>query len=411
MRELKFESGGRKLFNEDLIDVQEHLLSIQNLFVAEQPFILGGMIFTGLGNPADNLYNISEGYVWLNGKIRFIDLQSGIDLSSATYINALDTTEQTTYDDTVLRDSTIDYTYVIGSTPTGVESIRLDPPEDILRYYENILGDKFLQLNSSDIETINSQLIFTSNVTFNGDVTATDIVADTANITGGLTVGSNLNVSGDIVSDGSISGASSITATEIYVTALGTPVINSSGIVGANLVETASIQDNAITTIKLADGAVGFDQIAAGAVISSKINAGAVSTIKIEDGAVTELKIATDAVTADKIAPNAITTNKIADGTVNSGHLNFNTIEVLNTHTYSLPLKTGNTLHTQNHLHSLGITAGTYFVIGTAHNCSVAVSCNTFANETTNEFDILYEIKGAASYTLDLQVQILRAIP
>lgn len=81
---------------------------------------------------------------------------------------------------------------------------------------------------------------------------------------------------------------------------------DANGDVAENLVNTASIEDDAVTNDKIADNAVDTAQIVDDAVTNDKIADDAVDTAQLVD----------DAVTADKIANNAVDTAQLVDGAV-----------------------------------------------------------------------------------------------
>ncbi len=101
--------------------------------------------------------------------------------------------------------------------------------------------------------------------------------------------------------------------------------------IGAGLITSDKIADEAIITVKLADGNITSAKIldgnitavdiADGSIITVKIADGAVTTSKIADGNVTAAKIADSAVTESKIATDAIVTVKLKDGSVTSAKI------------------------------------------------------------------------------------------
>ena len=143
MNELQFSAGGRKFFNEDLVDLQDNLISMQSIFAGESPFILSGMEFTAV---IGTVYAISEGYFWLNGKIRYFAPAGAIDVATLSYINVVDSDESTTYEDLVSKVSSTRYGYTHAPTSSGNESIDISVPAEIPRYFDNVLGDKYLQV-------------------------------------------------------------------------------------------------------------------------------------------------------------------------------------------------------------------------------------------------------------------------
>lgn len=402
MNELKFSDGGRKIFNEDLIDIQEHLISIQNIFVAENPFVLGGVEFTSTGA---NLYDVTEGYIWLDGKIRFFPSTS-IDVSSPLYINVLDTDISTVYDDLVTRVSSTEYGIVLESTQSGNESINITDPSTILRYFDNILGDKYLQLNATDLVEVNSQLQFRAPISMSGDVTAESVSTKSLQVNGVLTANSDVNVTGNVTTSGEIGVGGKVTSESIWITGLSYPVMGSDGVVGKDLVISQSIANSAVTEDKIADGSISENKIANGVILSSNIVDGSVTGNKIADESIIPNNIATGAVYTAKIADGAVTENKIADDAVTREKMTLNTLEVLGQGTISgVTINSGQTEITVNHNLGLAISPSEYFILITADS-QKAISCNTTREAGSNSF-LIVASASPTSGTATLKWQIL----
>ena len=389
MKELKFENGGRKLFNEDLVDIQDHLISIQKMFVGESPFILSGIVFA---NYSGNLHSTTEGYVWLDGKIRYVPAQTGLDFTSPLYLNTEDIDESTDFEDGISKISSTNYSVIIESSASGNESIRIDPHEDILRYFKNVLGDKYLQLDSEDIEVINSSLRFESPITVNGAVQVNNTVSAEEVVVGGeLSVsGGDISVEEDVNVGGNILAGSSVRAKDFYINSLSSPVISDLGVIGDNLVENDSIQAGAVTEDKLGNNSV----------TSSKVANNSITTNSIVDGEVTEDKLANNSVNTDKIVNDSITEDKIG----------FSSLKILSSGIVSNTSIDGD-LTFITVTHNLSLVPNSYFIWVTAKNTDKSICCNTTYNETANSFTILAHAQDSVTPVFaDINWQIISTI-
>lgn len=404
MRELQFETGGRKFFNEDVVDLQDHLISIQNMFVGEQPFILSGMVFTNVGG---SIYDITEGYIWLDGKIRFFDSQTGIDIQTNSYINVLDTSEYTEYEDLSTKVSSIVYGSVIGSIPLGNESIAISTPSDISRYYENILGDKYLQIDAENLVTVLSQVQFDGSVTFSERLTAQEISASDVSVHSQVSSSNDISIAGSINSD-LLQVDGTITAGEIYT--LGSTVnlvVRDDGKLNTDTVRTGSIEDLAVTEPKIANGAVTNLKIATAAVDANKLAPNSVTEDKIFDGAVTADKIQDLSIDSSKIRDNAVTSAAIADNSVNSDHLvdslaivvGSGTIENAVIDTLGTPITVTHNLNLQS--------LDDHFLLTSAIGAASPVSCSATEPFLANEFT-LYPYTPFYTLQCNIEWQIIK---
>lgn len=116
MKEFYAELGGRKVFNEDIIELQDTSLSITEIFSGLQAFVISGVEVT---ITAGTIADISAGYLWLGDKIRKFDGQSGVELADNNYIEAEDVDVQTSYDQSVQKVGYKNYTIKWTSQPTS----------------------------------------------------------------------------------------------------------------------------------------------------------------------------------------------------------------------------------------------------------------------------------------------------
>ena len=164
MREIVKDVGGRRLHNEDLGGIQDYITSMQSIFENEKPFIFSGIAFTKVSGQLP-LYNVSSGYVWLGGKIRYFSGESNLNLGTDKYMGIKDVSKKTLYGDGIIRVSKTNYGTQISSVPAGgSNSLKLNDINGIRRY-NNVNGDKFVKLNGGK-QTIFSELIFQDNIVF-----------------------------------------------------------------------------------------------------------------------------------------------------------------------------------------------------------------------------------------------------
>lgn len=294
-----YSAGGRPLFNEDLSAIEDHLKAIQNIFASETPFIISGMQYSGTTAST----SITEGYVWLGSRIRYVSAQT-IDVSGGAYLESADQITSRTYENNTSQPAVGSYTAstVIGSPTGGNDQLDITDGNSVRRYYANVLGDKFLQLDASDTQTI------LSNISMQGSFTSSGVITTTSNMTGAIVTATNKMVS-----------------TNGYETQSGGLAINPNGTVATNKVVTDSVAPNNITRGHIQDNAIGSDQIDANAVGNSELNANAVSETKMQSNSVSTLKIQDGAVTESKLSNDF----KNKSGSIASVPSGFNSIKTV----------------------------------------------------------------------------------
>ena len=357
MKELVINSGGRRLFNEDLNSLQDHLKSVQEIFKSEEPFILSGMQYSLVSG---STYDISEGYVWLGNKIRYFSGATNVNLSIEQYINTSDTTSSRLYEDNNQRIALEDFGTTLSSSEIdSTNSLRIDQIDDTRRYWENVLGDKFLSLDSSKTQVI------LSNISAQGSITSTGTISTSGTVsaaqlsssslscgTGSISQLSTNTLATNMLTVNSLATFASSIKASVYLAGNDSgAVINNDGSIStdrvtsdsiqAEAVDTAELADEAVTTPKIDNGAVEHEKLATDSVYGDKIKDDAITTGKIYDGAVTTAKIDNNAITIDKMANNSVgnnqltnssvTNNKIQSGTIESSKLSFDHLEVVKT--------------------------------------------------------------------------------
>jgi hypothetical protein len=296
MKEIVVNAGGRRLHNEDLIDMQEHLISLQNIFAGEEPFIISGITPT---NTSGSEWSFSAGVLWIGGKIRLFSSQT-VDVSTNPFIITSDTTNSRLQEDGETEITNQYFEVALSPTSSGANnSIDISDPLVIRRYQENVLGDKYLQKDVDLAQTVIGRIIA------NGGLTTTALtVSETANILGGANISENLYVALSATIDGNIltSGAVSATlpiqsATSLKATgsgfiesattiAAGGDITSNAHIIASGDVKGETISVTAADDVIKADG---------------KLNVDTVQTASITDSAVTNDKIASSTINEDRM--------------------------------------------------------------------------------------------------------------
>lgn len=355
MKEYVAETGGRKLYNEDFNSFTEFIKSYEQFYADEDPFVISGVELT---NISGDIYNISSGYVWIDGRVRKFAAQTNVDLSSNAYINASDISENKLYNDNISRVSAINYSTVFSASFISTSQSLLISPSSTRRYVENVLGGHALLKNPvANQQTVAKNVVFSGQVNTNGSLIANTITVSSGGITvsgGGLTVTSgntiirnvtvsaggltisagNLNVTGDGIFSGNLTAANIVGDT---LTINGQEVVNSSGLVpwsrltgyvtitaGSGLTGGGVLSAN--RSISIASGGVVASMLAVNSVSSNAIQSNAITSSKIASDAVTGSKIASETITADNIADGTITGTQIASGSINGDRIASNTI-------------------------------------------------------------------------------------
>jgi microcystin-dependent protein len=189
MKELVFNTGGRRFFNEDLQALQELSKSFESLYQEADPFAISGVQFTRVGSTG-TIYNISAGYVWLGNRVRRFEGAVNIDMSTPKYINVRDTNENREYNDTLQKVAATSYGCTLSSTTLGgVNSLRLETTPRVRRYITDVLGSQVLLLSPlSTLQTVGGNLKFTGTLTVDGAVTINN------SLTAGAMSGSSLSL-------------------------------------------------------------------------------------------------------------------------------------------------------------------------------------------------------------------------
>tara|TARA_R110000744_G_scaffold7342_7_gene25376 strand:- start:1041 stop:2282 length:1242 start_codon:yes stop_codon:yes gene_type:complete len=325
MKEIVLNAGGRRLYNEDLVEIQEHSISLQNIFASEVPFVISGLNYTNTGG---TIYDISSAYIWLGGKIRTYAGTTGVDLATPLYLNVNNSSSSTLYDDGVTRVSSTNFALLSSATGSGGnDQLRIDEPNNVRRYYENVIGDKYLKLSVGHTQELFDDLTMNGALTSSANITTSaQLNSATLSVTGNATIGGTLGVTGNttlenIQVNGTANFAQNIDAVGKVTANSGFSVgaqivVNSNAEIHSDRVVAASIALGAVTNPKLATNSVSTLKIVDDAVTNAKMATNSVDTLELVDGAVTNAKMAIDSVDTDNIVNGAITDDKLGFNTL-----------------------------------------------------------------------------------------------
>lgn len=178
MKEFNAQTGGRYTYSDDLLNLQNLALSFGSLFNDCLNFIVSGCQVSG--------NNISEGYVYINGKIRKFDGHTGNSTwpkyiyENNSYENIGYANNQTKVGRTVYGCSAGTSVPSGNDTVTGAarQSIQIASSGSAPRLRGEFFGRNCLLLNPEAAQTV------TKNVTFNNNIA----IGGTLNVTGATTL-------------------------------------------------------------------------------------------------------------------------------------------------------------------------------------------------------------------------------
>ena len=169
MREFIAKTGGRYTYIEDFIGLQEISLSLTSIFEGCNNFILSGCKTSGTNN--SNIA-ISEGYVFIKGKIRHFEGGS-IDLTKPYYIVEKERTESVKYAGDATQQGCIIYE-CFGSDvePIDKQFIKITSTY-IPRLKDEFFGKYAVTLNSAfNQQTVSQNIAFDKNISVKGNITS-----------------------------------------------------------------------------------------------------------------------------------------------------------------------------------------------------------------------------------------------
>lgn len=176
MKEYIAQSGGRYTYADDILNLQELSLSMNAVFTGCSGFIISGCETDGS--------RISEGYVWLGGKIRYFE--GCTDAVYPYYLYEHNFTESVVYANDVNKQGRINY-LCAGSfaLPSASDSVTGNPPRfiEVGSDYAPRLIDKFFGRYALLLEPPSGRQKVKKDVAFTGEVTVEKALISTKEIT------------------------------------------------------------------------------------------------------------------------------------------------------------------------------------------------------------------------------------
>lgn len=163
MKEYVSETGGRYTYTDDILNLQELALSMTSIFSACSNFIISGCEVSGV--------DISSGYVWINGKVRFFEGCKNVVLPY--YIYEKNTSDSVTYANEINKRGRDNYLCVGSSTkPTLPDEISKVVPQfiEVGADYSPRLIDKFFGKYALLLETPFSKQTVKKDLVLTGDL-------------------------------------------------------------------------------------------------------------------------------------------------------------------------------------------------------------------------------------------------
>lgn len=180
MKEFTSQKGGRHTYVDDIINLQDIALVLNSLFDGCDNFILSGCKVSG--------NNISAGFVYMNGKVRYCSGATNVS-TWPMYIVETNSTEQVSYADSADKVGRNIYgCAVTSSVPTTNDVLTGRPPQSI-KVNQNGTGlptlkDAFFGKYSLMVDSPFDSQTVNKNVTFNGNVN----VKNGANVENGVNI-------------------------------------------------------------------------------------------------------------------------------------------------------------------------------------------------------------------------------
>ena len=167
MKEFDAKEGGRYTYADDVLNLQNLALAFGKIFAECNNFILSGCVVSGT--------SISEGYVYINGKIRHFSGASGIS-SWPVYIYEQNSNEATPYANGQNKNGRINYGCTCGaSVPSSNDPVTGAVPQYItitanggLRLKNAFFGTNCLLLQEGTAQTVTGAVTFSGAITFGG---------------------------------------------------------------------------------------------------------------------------------------------------------------------------------------------------------------------------------------------------
>lgn len=163
MKEFYGTTGGRTAFNEDFLALRDLALSFHHIFDdCGENFIISGCKLNVTSEFGNNVIVVSDGYVWLSGKVRSVKRTKIINASSVYIIANNHTGQMINYATKgVFGEMSFDYeTSIVTEQPSGNEYIKVGTNKWD-RNIRNILFNKYVATKSAyGQQTINDDVNF-----------------------------------------------------------------------------------------------------------------------------------------------------------------------------------------------------------------------------------------------------------
>lgn len=169
MKEFIGYSGGRTLYNEDLENLRDSVLSFSHLFEdCGFNFVISGCSAKASGSTL----SISEGYVWLGGKIRKFSGSSFSSVPSKFYLIEKDSDGQSINFSTKNVSGFMSYNYEVTATitkPSSGEYIEYSDlqAKNLYSFFFHYALSKTTAVGESSLQTFNKEAGFTNSVAVN----------------------------------------------------------------------------------------------------------------------------------------------------------------------------------------------------------------------------------------------------
>lgn len=165
--------GGRYTYTDDFINLQDLALSVTSLFIGGNDFIVSGCDFSV---QTSGKYNISPGYVWIDGKMRQFTGASEVAMDGGYYLLSTYTLQSVKYAESATKDGRGIYS-VRGQTslpPAGEKYIYVTKDLAAPRIKDEFFGRYSILSNPTSVkQTIYKNLNVVGNLSVTGNIDAT----------------------------------------------------------------------------------------------------------------------------------------------------------------------------------------------------------------------------------------------
>lgn len=176
MKEYVAGLGGRYTYADDFENLQDLAKTCDRLFVGCDAFVLTGCVLT-ITDATNHKGNLSEGYVWLDGKVRHVAAETSRNLNSSNtvFLKPRDTSELVAYQDGTPKTGRVDYACAVQLTQPSGAYLRIQETNTVT--VERALFGRYSLLLDGGQQEVAGPTVFGALTTF----------------TSGLQVGNNSN--------------------------------------------------------------------------------------------------------------------------------------------------------------------------------------------------------------------------